>query len=83
MSLIRVALFYLLEIISIIIFVRCIMSWFPIGNNKFMEFLYTITEPILEPVRNLINKFSNGPMYVDFSPVVVFLLITLIQRLLF
>ena len=81
MPLVRVALFYVLEIMSLIIFVRCIISWLPLGNNRFIEFIYSITEPVLEPVRNLLYKFSKGPMYVDFSPVVVFLLITLIQRL--
>ncbi len=83
MSLVKIALFYLFEIIELLIFIRCIISWFPLGNNKFIEFIYSVTEPILAPVRNLLGKYMTGSMYVDFSPIVVYLILIVIRRLIF
>ena len=83
-ALIKTALYYLLEVVNLILIVRCVISWLPLGYNRFTEMLYTLTEPILAPIRRLLGKTMGGrTMFVDFSPIVAFLLITLIQRLIF
>lgn len=83
-ALIKTALYYLLEVVNLILIVRCVISWLPLGYNRFTEMLYTLTEPILAPIRRLLEKTMGGrTMFVDFSPIVAFLLITLIQRLIF
>ncbi len=83
-SLVKVALYYLLNVVNLILVVRCIVSWLPIGYNRFTEILYSLTEPFLAPIRRLLEKTMGGStMYIDFSPVVAFLLISLIQRLIF
>ena len=73
--------FYLLEML---IFVRIILSWLPIGyNNPIVRFLYTMTEPILGPVRDMLAKSPLGGGYgLDFSPVFALILMRLVQTLL-
>lgn len=84
LSLIKVALYYLLNVVNLILVVRCIVSWLPLGYNRFTEILYTLTEPFLAPIRRLLQKtMGTSSMYIDFSPIVAFLLISLIQRLIF
>lgn len=81
LTLIRISLYYLLSIVNLLLVVRCILSWFPIGYNKFVEFLFNITEPILSPVRKLLSRTSYS-LNLDFSPIVAYLIITLLQRLI-
>ena len=73
--------FYLLEIL---IFVRIILSWFPMGyNNAIGRFLYNMTETILGPVRNMVDKSPiGGGMGLDFSPIFALILMRLVQSLL-
>jgi YggT family protein len=74
----------LLELVQWLIFARVIVSWLPIDkSNQFIVFLYQITEPILAPIRKLISKSSMGSgLMVDFSPIIAFLLISFLMRML-
>lgn len=77
------ALIKLLDIVRFLILARVIISWLPIGYNRFIEMLYTLTEPILAPIRNLIHKsMGDRGFMIDFSPIVAFLLINLIQKMI-
>lgn len=73
--------FYLLEIL---IFVRIILSWFPMGyNSSIGRFLYNMTEPILGPVRDMVDKSPLGGGFgLDFSPIFALILMRLVQSLL-
>jgi len=83
LTLIKIALNYVLQAMSIIILVRCVLSWLPLGYNKLTEFIYTVTEPILAPIRNLLSKAMGGSiMYLDFSPIIAFALIRFLQRII-
>ena len=72
------------SLLETLIFVRIILSWFPIGyNNPIMQFLYNLTEPILGPVRNMVDKSPiGGGMGLDFSPIFALILMRLVQALL-
>lgn len=70
-------IFYLYELL---IFVRCVMSFFPV-YNKFTEWIFHATEPVLAPCRKLTDKF-NINLPIDFSPLIAILFMQLIQRLL-
>ncbi|MCL2224875.1 MAG: YggT family protein [Defluviitaleaceae bacterium] len=63
----------------IMLFVRIILSWFPMRNSRFMDLLFAFTEPVLAPVRKLVQRSPlGGPgMVLDFSPLIVFLLLRL------
>lgn len=73
--------FYFLEIL---IFVRIILSWFPMGYNSAIgRFLYNMTEPILGPVRDMVNRSPLGGGFgLDFSPIFALILMRLVQTLL-
>ena len=73
MALVIIILCRLLEIYEIVILARCIMSFF--GYNKVYEILYELTEPVLKPVRSLLNKTPLGNMPLDFSPAIAIILI--------
>ena len=69
-----------INLLQIIILVRVIMSWIPHNpHNQWTRLLYQVTEPILQPIRNILPGQSMG---FDFSPVVVFLLLGLLKSAL-
>ncbi len=72
------------DLLEKLIFIRIILSWLPIGyNNPIMQLLYNLTEPILGPVRNMVDKSPiGGGMGLDFSPIFALILLSLIQMLL-
>jgi len=76
------SIFLLAEIILI---ARVIVSWLPLGRpgryDRYVDFLYRITEPVLAPIRNLISRSPLGGLtYFDLSPLVVFLLISMVRN---
>ncbi len=71
----------LLSLIILAIFVRALLSWFyPVGKDPWTRILVDITEPILAPIRSVLSRVL--PMPMDFSPIVAWLLIMLLQNLL-
>ena len=56
------------------------MSWINLGNNVFTRFIYEVTEPFLGIFRRLIQPRLNIPL--DFSPVIAFLVLELIENIL-
>ncbi len=63
----------------IAIFARVMISWFPVQrNNPIVVFIYTVTEPILAPIRRYVPKFG---MF-DLTPMIALILILFIQSIL-
>lgn len=59
-----------------IIIARAIISWVnPDPYNPIVQFLYRVTEPVLRPIR---RRLSFG-MGIDFSPIIVILVIYFLQ----
>ena len=78
-----VAMFF--NVIRITLFARVLLSWFPMAHGStIVRLLFSITEPILAPIRNMIQKSPlGGPgMIIDFSPIIAFILIHFIQMFL-
>jgi YggT family protein len=72
---------FLLTLITLAIIVRALLSWFyPVGKDPWTRLLVDITEPLMAPVRNLMSRVL--PIPIDFSPIVVILLINLLQNML-
>jgi len=81
--LIRYIFSTMLEVLKFLILIRVILSWLPNVNNKVVEILYTVTDPILDPIKKLLDKtMGETGMMIDLSPIVAFLLIGLIQGLI-
>ena len=68
----------LLTVIQVAMLIRAILSWFPI-DNRFVDFIYAMTEPFVAPLRLLFEKlgwFQGLP--VDISFMISYLLITVV-----
>ncbi len=76
-----IIIYYILTIFEFILLARVLLSWFPNfdRSNPIVRFIYDITEPILKPIRNLLPQTG----MVDFSPLIVFLIITVLLQVLF
>ncbi len=78
-----IALSWVLRAMSTLLVIRAICSWFPqIKQNKLYEILFQLTEPILHPIRLLLNKLNIGKGMFDFSIIAAYLIIMLLQLLL-
>jgi YggT family protein len=63
-----------------IIIFRAVISWVnPDPYNKIVIMLYRITEPVLRPVRRILPFRNVG---IDFSPIIVMLVILFLQYFL-
>ena len=63
-----------------IIIIRAVLSWVnPDPYNPIVRFIEQITEPVLAPIRRLIPIRGMG---IDFSPVIVLLVIIFLQSFL-
>ncbi|MBI4199445.1 MAG: YggT family protein [Chloroflexi bacterium] len=63
----------------IAIFARVLLSWFPNvpPSNPVVRLLYSVTEPILRPIRRVLPKFG----MMDLSPMVAVLLVVVVQEI--
>jgi YggT family protein len=69
-----------LQIYGIVLLARVLMSWFPNvdRSNPLIQFVYDITEPVLRPIREMLPQTG----MIDFSPLIVFVIIQLLMQLL-
>jgi YggT family protein len=69
-----------LQIYQFILLARVLLSWFPDidRSNPIVQLLFDVTEPVLRPIRNALPQ--TGMM--DFSPLVVFLGISVLMTLI-
>lgn len=73
------ALLLLLQIIRWSILISIIASFVAQGNgHPALQLVYELTEPVLAPVRNLLPAIGG----LDFSPILVFLIIGVIEQIL-
>lgn len=69
-----------LNIYMWVIIIRALISWVnPDPYNPIVQFLCKITEPVLYPIRKAIPISGLG---IDFSPIIVFLIIIFLQNFL-
>lgn len=70
-----------LQIYSYVLLARALISWIPNLDpyNPVVQFLYQITEPVLEPIRKLIPPLGG---MIDISIIVAFFGIMILQYVL-
>lgn len=60
---------------------RILLSWFPISPGGMVatvfSFLYSITEPVLGPLRRVLPPIAMGGMGFDLSPIIVLFVLQL------
>ncbi len=72
------------KILEYLVLIRVLMSWFPNARNTSIgNLIYTLTEPILGPVKRMMDKSPlGGGMMLDFSPVIALFILQIIQIIL-
>ncbi|MCC6063478.1 MAG: YggT family protein [Thermocrinis sp.] len=69
----------LINLLIILVLVHAIGSWFPqVRESGFYRKLDALIEPLLRPIRSVLPTYGN----VDFSPLVLLLILYLIKHLL-
>ncbi len=71
-------------VLQFLLLARAILSWLPLDeDNPFENFLYAVTEPVIAPVRALIEHFGwfEG-LPIDMSFFITFILLSVIQMFL-
>ena len=69
----------LCSLFVLLVLARAISSWFnPDPRNTIIAFLNRLTDPLLRPVQNVLGVQGG----IDFSPFVVILLLSLLDRFL-
>ena len=83
MSLLAYALITIIQklswIIYILIMIRVLLSWVPM-NNSFSELIYNVTEPMLKPFKDVLNKYLNLP--IDLSPLLFIVCVEAVEKIL-
>lgn len=70
----------LLEVYMWVVIIAAVISWVsPDPYNPIVRFLYSVTDPVISPIRRLIGG-RLGP--IDISPLIVILAIIFIQKFL-
>ena len=68
-----------LLVFSYLVLARCILSFMaPMSDNKIVRLIYDVTEPVMAPFRKLLPPMSG----MDFSPILLFLAISLLRSII-
>jgi YggT family protein len=78
---------YLISIIVMLVIVQFVMSLLIVFNvvntrNQFVEALYTAVNSLLEPLLAPVRKIMPHTGAIDFSPMVLIIVLTILQKLL-
>jgi len=72
-------LYYLVQVLTVAIIARALLSWFPLpASNPITSFLHAVTEPILAPLRRVIPRVG----MLDITPLIAILLLQAVLWLL-
>ncbi len=74
----RLCIQLLCWVLTILIFLRAILSWFPIDpGSRLMLLLYQLTEPVLAPLRRIMPRTG----MIDLSPMIAIIILQIIANL--
>ncbi len=76
----QILLVKLINLYEIVLIVRIVLTWVP--HNPYhpaARFLYRVTDPVLMPVRKVVPPI----MGMDISPIIVFIGLGFLKRMLF
>ena len=66
-------------LVDILILIRVLLSWFPMNNN-FTDLIYNITDPMLKPFKDFLDKYLN--LHIDLSPLLFIITIEAVEKIL-
>lgn len=79
MSFIGDMLSLVIQVLTFAVFIRAILSWFPIGQgNPLSSITCALTEPILAPIRRLLPRVGT----LDLSPIAAIILLQVVSAII-
>ncbi len=70
---------FVFELYSIILLARVLLSWIQVDpRNQLVQIIYQLTEPLLAPIRRVLPQ--TGGM--DFSPIVAFIGLIVVEQII-
>ncbi|SCZ76992.1 YggT family protein [Acidaminobacter hydrogenoformans] len=80
MTLLKTTMLYFLNLVVFLILIRAVLSWFIRDlRNPIAAFVYQITEPLLSPFRQIIQKLGYNGM-IDFSPILLIITVQMLSN---
>ena len=77
-------LLMLISLVEALIVIRVVIGWLirfgMMRTNRFSDFIFTVTEPILAPIRAFLARFT-GNIGIDLSPLAALLLCEILSWL--
>ena len=75
---------WLTHIITGMLLISVLLSWMPVFRGGIVSFIHAFTEPILGPIRRLIERSPlGGPgLMLDFSPIIAIVMIRFVSNVL-
>ena len=68
------------------LFARILLSWFPPPSGgplrAIVDLIYALTDPVLRPLRSLVPTVRAGMVGIDFSPIIVFIILAVVRAAL-
>ena len=81
--LIKTAVLVLIRVEMLLLLVRAIMSWIPGAGGTALDLVVTMTEPVIYPVRLIVDRFtSKSTLPIDIAFIVTYLLLYLLELIL-
>lgn len=76
--------YYLVLALQLCMFARAVLSWvMPDEDNSFTRLLYSVTDPLIYPVRAIIERIpSLRDMPFDISFMITFILLIILQSII-
>ena len=73
-----------LDVLMFAMFARAVISWLPgLSESRLAEFLFTVTEWVITPVRALFERMNwDAPMMIDLPFFVTFLLLSVVSSII-
>ena len=69
----------LFRVYEVIVIIRVLFSWIRVDTyHPVVQWVYRLTEPLLEPIRRLL---PTGRIGIDFSPFLLLLALSLVRRI--
>ena len=84
MSFVRLALSTVIDILLALMFISAIASWIPqVRQSKIGYYLFMVTEPIVAPMRRLLNRIpAIRGLPIDLSFIAACLVLSIVQQII-
>ena len=84
LSCVQTTIGLILDILLLMMFLRAAISWFPqVNESRFGDFLFTVTEWLISPVRHLFETMGlDAPTVIDIPFLVTFILLSVVSNII-